>query len=432
MLNVTPPGRHACGVAGDLPIQEQRQGIRRAIVLAGGGARGAYEAGVLQFVLEELPHRLGFVPRIDIYSGTSVGAVHACHLAAHSDDPRAGIRRLTQLWREMSFSSVYRFGVSDALSFTRTLVEFATGASVGRETETERIHGLFNTEPLEALVVNQIPWRRLRRNLRRGAFDVLCVAATEIASGRTVVFVDNREREVPSWTHDSMLVARPARIGPDHALASAAIPVLFPAVRVKGSYFCDGSLRQQTPLAPALRLGANRILSIGLRYPGLRAASDPIAEERIEHFRSAGFLFGKVLNALLIDRLAYDLDHMRVLNQVLRASLEMAGQEHLDKLNAHVVRERGLGFQIVEDCCVQPSEDIGVIAARHVRHMRQKRSQSWIGSLALRALSRGAPVDEADLVSYLLFEGEYAADLIELGRSDAHASEERLVRFFTT
>ncbi|MEE9281766.1 MAG: patatin-like phospholipase family protein [Myxococcota bacterium] len=419
-------------MAGPVGLEERREGVRRAVVLSGGGARGAYETGVLQFILAELPHRLGFVPRFDIYSGTSVGAVHACHLAAHSDDPAAGVRRLGQVWRDMSFSSVYRFGLSDAFGFTRTLVGFATGTSVGAETEADRIHGMFNTERLEKLVVNEIPWRRLRRNLRQGCFDALCVSATEIASGRTLVFVDNRERRVETWTRDSQLVARPARIGPDHALASAAIPVLFPAVRVKGSYFCDGSLRQQTPLAPALRLGSNRVLSIGLRHPRLREASDPLAEERVEHFRSAGFLFGKVLNALLIDRLEYDLGHMRVLNQVLRAAVETAGQDHLDMLNTHVARERGLGFQIVEDCCVRPSEDIGVVAARHVRRLRKKRSRSWIGSVALRALARGAPVDEADLVSYLLFDGEYAADLIDLGRSDAQACEDELIRFFSS
>jgi NTE family protein len=382
------------GEAGDYPHEEPREGLRRAIVLSGGGARGAYEAGVLRYIYDELPARLGFVPRLDLYCGTSVGAVHACYLAAHADSPREGVRGLTEIWREMEFATVYRFGVSDALSFSRTVLGFVTGAPADTTDLPERIHGLLNTEPLERMVVQRIPWRRLRRNLRSRLVTALTVSATEIATGRTVVFVDNRERRVPSWTSDEIVIARSTRIGPEHALASAAIPFLFPAVRVGATYFCDGSLRQFAPLAPALRLGANRILVIGLRAATTDEPTTLLAE-RERQFLSAGF-----------------------------------GPEHLERINRLVERERGLGFRLVRDCFIRPSRNIGTIAAKHVERMRVSGSLSWIGNAAFRALTRGAPEEEADLMSYLMFDGEYANELLELGRADAAASADELESFF--
>jgi NTE family protein len=415
-----------------LGFEPRRDEIRRAIVLSGGGARGAYEAGVLRFVLGELPKRLGFIPRFDVYSGTSVGAVHSCYLAALSDDPAAGVRNLVEVWRNMSFARVYRFGVGDALSFSKSLLGFVSGSSIGGAAVKSRIHGLLNTAPLERLVVEGIPWRRMRRNRRAGRFSAVCVSATEVATGRTVTFVDHRDREVPTWTNDLLHVAKPARMGPEHALASAAIPLLFPTVRIGDTFYCDGSLRQQTPLAPALRLGSNRVLVVGLRHGRPPSLDDPLAAERIEQMHSAGFLVGKILDALLIDRLECDLGQMRIVNRILRAGLELYGDEYLERVNVQVKKERGLGFRVVEDCLIRPSSDIAVIAARHVARAKSHPHRSLLGQLAFGALTRGAPESEADLMSYLLFDGDYASELIELGYSDAAAMEPELIRFFAS
>src|SRR5262245_3554672 len=418
------------GVEG-LPFEQRREDVRRAIVLSGGGARGAYEAGALHFVLGELPKRLGYVPRFDVYSGTSVGAVHTCFLAAHADDPAAGVRTLVDVWRNMAFSRVYSFGLGDAWSFSKSLLSFVSGSGVSTEGKM-RLHGLLNTTPLEKLVVEGVPWARLHRNVRTGRFSAVCVSATEVATGRTVSFIEHHGPDAPTWTNDAQLVARPARIAPEHALASAAIPFLFPTVRIGDTFYCDGSLRQQTPLAPALRLGSNRVLVVGLRHGRPVSLNEPVAEERVEQVKSAAFLFGKVLDALLIDRLEYDLAQMRLVNRILRAGVELYGDEHLERVNEQVKKQRGLGFRIVEDCLIRPSRDIGAIAAEHVARARAKPDRSLLGRLAFTLLTRGSPENEADLMSYLLFDGDYASELMELGRSDAAAMEPELIRFFTT
>ncbi len=416
-------------VSANLQLQEKRANARPALILSGGGARGAYEAGVLAFIFGPLAERLGFVPRFDVFSGTSVGAVHSCFLAGHANSLQDGARALVDVWRNMSFESVYRFGPGDLFGFTRTILGSVLGTRTESSTQADRIHGLLNTTPLEQLVVGQIPWRQLRRNVRYGPVDTLCVSATEIASGRTVTFVDNRERRVPSWTRDSLQVAIPARIGPGHTLASAAIPFLFPAVRVRDTYYCDGGLRQHTPLTPALRLGADRVMLIGLRYAQPAELGAPVAEARLEQFRSVGFLAGKILNALLIDRLDYDVAHMRVLNQVLQAGLNACGEDHLEHINPEVERVRGMGFRMVQDAFVRPSQDIAGIAARHVRRMRGK-VPGWFSSFMFRALTRGSPDEEDDLMSFLLFDGDYAAELIELGMHDAEQIESEIASLF--
>lgn len=414
----------------ELPLQEAREGRCVALVLSGGGARGAYEAGVLSHLFGPLARRLGFAPRFDIYSGASVGAVHSCYLAAHADRGDAGAPGLRAIWEGMSFGRVYRFTARDAFSFAGTLLGSAWGTDTESDRHPDRLHGLLNTEPLERLVIQRIPWRHLRRNLTRGRFESISLSTTEVATGRTVVFVDNRERQVSSWTRDPQQIAIPDRITPHHALASAAIPFLFPAVRIRDSYYADGSLRQHTPLTPALRLGADRVLVVGLRAEPASKVDRALAAARVEKYRSAGFLFGKVLNALLIDRLDYDVAHMEVLNEALRAGVEAYGPGFLERINAQVEELRGLAFRIVESCFVRPSEDIGRIAGDHVRRMRGRWKGSLAGSLAFRALTRGVPADEADLMSYVLFDAAYARDLMELGRRDAEANEEAMAALF--
>jgi NTE family protein len=206
--------------------------------------------------------------------------------------------------------------------------------------------------------------------------------------------------------------------------------MLFPAIRIGGTYYVDGGLRHSSPLTPALRLGANRLLLVGMHGTHTSRSEDPVASERLEKFRTLGFVIGKVLNALLGDRLDADVRNMHALNTVLRAGIECHGAGHVAQIMPAVEQARGRAFQLVDDVLVSPSEDIGQIASRHVRRLQRDGGGSLFGRLMFRALTRGEPEDEADLMSYLLFDGGYASDLMELGAADAAAREEQLAQLF--
>jgi NTE family protein len=407
-------------------------GRRRALVLSGGGSRGAYEAGVLRFLFDELPKDLGRAAPIDIVTGTSVGAIHACFAAAtaHLDEGRG--ERLRQVWAELDADVLFGSVTQELLQMPqRMLGLLRSPRSLKTDTPPERLFGLLNTEKLEKLVTHAIPWRKIRPNLREHRLRALSVAATEIATGRVVVFVDAEPPEPPPWTRDRSVVARGAAIGPRHALASAAIPALFPAVRVGSTYYADGGLRFNTPLAPALLLGADRVLVVALRGGPPEGATADLEAHRIEHFGNPLFLFGKVLDALLLDHIETDLAHMRLLNTVLRGVESAAGAEVLEAVNDAVRAERGHPFKVIEDLVIRPSHDLGLLAGDIAHGSSEGRGSSAAVRFLLKTLGFGGLPFEADLLSYLFFDARYTQPLMELGFEDARRLREPLVAFFS-
>lgn len=399
-------------------------------MLSGGGARGAYEAGVLQYLLEDLPVRLGRPPQLDVFCGTSVGAIHACFLAATAGEVQA--RRLVDVWRGFRLEEVLPVSTRDLFGLPRRLFGLGrTAVELRGGRLPDRLYGLLDTRPLEKVVRGAVPWRSIRRNLDAGRVSSLCVAATEIASGRVVCFVENREKRLPPWSRDVAILSRVARLSSEHALASAAIPVLFPAVRIGSAYFADGGLRMNTPLSPAIHLGADRILVIALRAGPAEAREAALAGSRLEAYGNPFFLFGKVLNALLLDHIDTDLARMRVMNEVIDDGERAYGADFLDRINASASEGARRDWKRIEDVVVRPSADLGVLAG-HVldERRRQGRLTPLLRAFLLGLNASGVP-SESDLLSYLLFDGEFAAPMIELGRADARAREEELVRFFS-
>jgi len=417
---------------------------KTALVLSGGGARGAYEAGVLKYIREEFASILGHQPRFDIICGTSVGAVNACYVAATVHESEVQGKRLADIWEGLVLDEMYEIGLRDLLSipwrFFRGKPLHAEAIGHGGRLP-RRLGGFLNTAPMERIVMRGIPWRNICKNFQAGHIQALSVSCTEMSSGKTAVFAQFREGISPQWARDVTVIHRTARIGPTHALASAAIPLLFPAVRVGHSYFCDGGLRQNTPLSPALRLGADRVLVIGLRHSTEKRFGDLSDEIHASHgklpqsltaYANPIFLLGKVLDALLLDRTDYDLDRLRLFNALLEGGEKAYGPDFLERINSFIVPVRGAPYRKVKELYIRPSEDIGAIASRHARKGKIGWSlKGFVAQVLKRFALQGSPRGEADLLSYLLFDGAYEKALVHLGMADAAAHREQLREFFS-
>lgn len=397
------------------------------LVLGGGGARGAYEAGVIRYLREELPAPSRESVRFDILCGTSVGAITACFLAATAHEPARQGRALSAIWEGLRFDEVFNLQARDLLSIGQRIFRAATAEPL--RPEGWRLYDLLHPEPLEDIVRTGAVWANISANLARRHLTAVAVSTTQIDSGKTVVFVQHRDGRLPPWSRDPYHEAREAILGPDHALASSAIPMFFRSVKLGDHYYCDGSLRQATPLSPALRLGAERVLIISLRY---RPPGGPLPVTPLGGHPTTPVLMGKVLNALMLDHTDYDLDRMRRTNTLLWAGREAFGQDFMPRINATIEGMRGQPYRIVQDLVIRPSRDLAVMAAQFVRSLRPslKDLKSLPGRL-LQRIAHSQLVSEGDLASYLLFDGRFGQQLIELAMQDAHDRREELIRFFS-
>src|SRR5581483_2398553 len=202
---------------------------RLALVLSGGGARGAYEAGVLRYIREELAGDLGGQVQFDIVSGTSVGGIHAAFVAGTSDMPARQGRLLAERWESMVLEEMVSFGVKDLFRAPATLLGKGTITEV--EKGEKRLGGVVNTVMLERMVRRLTPWSRITPNCKAGHFESLAVTATDIGSGKSVVFVES-SRPLPPWSFDPFVRVQAVKMGAEHGIASAAIPILFPAIAI--------------------------------------------------------------------------------------------------------------------------------------------------------------------------------------------------------
>src|SRR5450432_4751680 len=406
------------------PTRPRNRGDRPrvALVLSGGGARGAYEAGVMRYIREDLAGDLGGQVMFDIISGTSVGGIHACFFAGTADIPAKQGRLLCDRWESFVLEEMVSFGVKEFMRAPATLL----GSGHIEEVEGQRRPGgIVQTQQLERVVRRLIPWSRIGTNIRDGHLESLSVTATDIGSGKTVVFVQNASGRPPEWSKDPFVRAQAVIMGAEHALASAALPILFPAISIGERFFCDGGLRQNTPLSPALRLGADKVLVIGLRQ---QPVPETMAEESMP-FPGAAFLVGKILNAFLLDHIDYDLDRLRRFNAVIEAVRSADSTVDHKRFDEVVTKMRGAPYRTIGEYMIRPSADLGEVAAHVARTGKFKGQGGGTGIQMLRRLATARGADEADLLSYILFDGLYAAEVARLGYEDGRLHHDELCKF---
>ena len=376
--------------------QAQRRLEKRpclGLVLTGGGARSAYQVGVLRALAEIFPR--GRSP-FQVIVGTSAGAVAASVLASEAVHWRRAVRGLEEVWGNFHAGQVFRV---DPIHMLRSGVHWVLSLITGGFLLSPP-KSMLDNSPLRELLSKHVDWSGIRTSIERGHLRALALCATSYITGQSVAFYDARE-SVQDWARFQR-VGRRTLLSLDHLMASVAIPLLFPPMQLGEEHFGDGAMRQNNPLSPAIHLGADRLLVIGVR--ARRQAGVAVAQVPIDP-PTPGQIFGYMLDTLFTDTIYGDLEQLERINELVRAAPEQAR-----------------GARVVETLMLAPSVDPREVAARHVDSM--PRSQR-----ALLRVIGARDVEGSQLASYLMFEGPYTRDLIELGYKDAMEARTALIAF---
>ena len=370
-----------------------------ALILSGGGARAAYQVGVLLALSDILPDLKNPFP---IICGTSAGAINAAALAAHNGSFHQSSHDLANVWRRLEVDLVFKSGYRDVFSSVLLVLFSFLNDGVAKK----RPLSLLDNSPLRQLLTDVINFENIQDKVDKGDLEALCITALGYSSGESVSFFQGNPY-LRGWRRYRR-VGTPAKIGVDHLMASSAIPAVFPTVHLSKEYFGDGAMRQMAPLSPALHLGADRLFIIGVsgnRHP------ETLRKKRLRTVKkspSLGQILGQMFNSAFIDTLEGDVEHIERVNDLL---LE--------------IEDKKRPLRAVDTLIISPSKPLDKIAGRHIRNLPKS------VKMILRSSGATAKSGGAAAASYLLFNHQYCSELLDLGYQDTMWERESVERFFS-
>jgi NTE family protein len=372
-----------------------------SLVLSGGGARAAYQVGVLQFLSREFPFAIP-----EILTGVSAGGINAAFLAARQEPLPRRVDELAEMWSNLRIDEVFRV---DQDLWWRA-VRWAGRLVSGGKSPLRPAKSLVDTQPLRELLARELYANSdgliegISQSLRAGWLSAFALTASSYTTGQSITWVQTREDcAMPSWERPQRK-SEACALRVDHVMASAALPFFFPAIEIDGAWYGDGGIRQTAPLSPAIHLGATHILAVTTRYAKTREEADrPVITAYPPPAQVAGVLF----NAIFLDLIDGDAMHLRQINQLI----------------ADLPPERRDGLRPIRLFVLRPSEDLGRLANAYEAELPK----------GFRFLTRGLGTKETrsnDMLSLVMFQTDYCRRLIELGESDARKRRDEFAKFF--
>ena len=373
---------------------------RIGVVLTGGGARAAYQVGVLRAIADLIPKDVG--NPFPIICGTSAGAINAVAVAADAVNYRRAVRRLHAVWRDFRAEQVYRTDLPGVLRNSMKWMAAAVSAGLSHQ-----IVSLLDNSPLRELLARRLDFTAVQRAIDAGHLYALAVTCSGYTSGHSVCFFQAPPGAQP-WRR-ARRIGVPASIALDHLMASSALPFIFPAVRINREYFGDGSMRQIAPVSPVLHLGAERVLvvAVGGQMQGHALPREP---ESTAVYPTLAQIAGHAMNSIFLDAMEADLERLQRINR----TLSLIPQEALQGSRT--------GLRHIDSMVVSPSEALEHIAMRHIHELPR----------TIRALFRSVGATQrggSTLLSYLLFGPGFCRELMALGYKDAMAKRDNLSGF---
>lgn len=405
------------------------------LVLSAGGARAAYEAGVIHYIRSGLPKNIAR-KAFDVLCGSSAGAINTVGLAATANNPLHQGDHMRKLWLDLTQDHIYKRSLSTAASFVvnsvtgilRNITSF-DAYNLGNK-GGPHLSSLFDTSPLNAHLQKIIAFDQIQKNIDNNLVQAVTVTTTNTRSGQCELFI--QKREDLEYTGEYIRHFGPLKV--DHVMASAAIPVVFPAIKIGKTYYTDGGLRLFTPMSPAIQLGADRIIIIGLRH---RATPDEIEKfdnKEMTHPPSVAELMGKIMNGIFLDRIQFDLEQAQRINKIIDWSENVFGDDYIPKINRYLKKQgiigdiasRGLRkLRYVE---ILPSEFVSEIFQRWFHKARKAGTFEFSSMEKLLTRLLDVNTDGAiEMLSYLTFAKEYLNELLDLGYEDAKRQRNRLI-----